>query len=76
MSSLQQSQDAFEYGAIGEILGNVATRFQTKTPWSVSMVGGNAVAPKQPNIRHKGPADSIGHSRLRLSFGLADVALK
>ena len=33
----------------------------------------DSVAPSEPNVRHKGPADSIGQSRLPLTFGLADV---
>ena len=74
MSSSQQGQDRFEYGAVGEMTAAVATRAQMKTPSSVPMVGGDSVAPKEPIVRHKGPADSIGQSRLPLSFGLADVA--
>ena len=74
MGSSQQSQDRFEYGAVGEMTAAVATRSQMKTPSSVPMVVGDSVAPKEPIVRHKGPANSIGQSRLPLSFGLADVA--
>lgn len=47
-----------------------------KTPLHVLVVGRNAMTPKEPNVRLKGPADNIGQSRLPLSFGLADVALR
>lgn len=52
----------------------VATRFQMKTTSSVLMVGGDALVPKEPNVRHKGLVDGIGHSRLPLTFDLAKVA--
>ena len=58
------------------MMGAVATRSQVKTPSSVPMVVGDLVASKESIVRHKGPADNIGQSRLPLSFGLADVAPK
>ena len=65
--------DPFEYGATGQVIGAVATRSQTEAPQIPTVV----VVPLgrvTQGARHKGPVDGIGQSRLRVTFGLADVA--
>src|SRR6478672_1209406 len=66
-------QDRFEYGAFGEVVAAAATTSQMNGPYKTSDVVDDSVAQGGPNVRHKGPADSIGQSRLPLTFGLADV---
>ncbi len=73
MSSPHQKQDRFEYGAIGEVVAAVATRSQVQASSNMDGEVRNSVPQGEPNVRHKGPADSIGQSRLPLTFGLADV---
>jgi hypothetical protein len=65
-SSPHQKSDRFEYGAIGEVVAAVATRSQLNAPPRMPAVVRDSIPQDEPHVRHKGPADSIGQSRLPL----------
>ena len=72
-SSSKPGLDRFEYGALGEVVAAVATRSQGSSLPVAPMVEENSATQGRPHVRHQGPSDSIGQSRLPLTFGLADV---
>lgn len=64
--------DLFLYGAFGELMGAIATRSQTTE--SVNVPQTNVmVGPSQPC--HSRPIDSIGQTRLAMSFGMVGASI-
>jgi len=72
-SSSKLGPDRFEYSALGEVVAAVATRSQANSLPVARMMEENSTAPGGPRVHHQGPLDSIGQSRLPMTFGLIDV---
>jgi len=72
-SNSKLDSNRFEYGAIGELVVVVATRSQTNAVLVALVVEENIAIQGGLHVRHQGPPDSIGQSRLPLTFGLANV---
>ena len=61
----------FEYGIASQVINVVATRSQTGAP-QVLIVAVDSLERVTQGSRHKGLVDSIGQSRLPMTFGLAN----